>query len=120
MKTTSAFLLTALFVSGCASVAVTSSSIEDRTASALGIDKSEFTISNRRDDGVRTDYNVQTKTGTQYNCYVTGVVSMIGRTVSDAICTPIASSTSTDTPAAKKSSSNNPACNALLKAAGKC
>jgi len=118
-------LLVALSVSGCASVAVTSDSVEERTAFALGIQKEDFTISNRRDSGVRTDYLVQTKSGDQYNCYVTGAVGITGRTVSDAICSQIASSAPSDKtlrkPTANKAPApRNPPCNALLKAANKC
>ena len=73
-------------LAGCASVAVSDSAIEERTAFALGLQRSSFNISERRDDGVRTQYVVQTKTGQRYNCYVAGSFSATGRTVSDAIC----------------------------------
>jgi hypothetical protein len=79
-------LLIALLAVGCASVAVTDSAIEERTAFALGLQRGSFTISERKDDGVRTQYAVQTKAGQRYNCYVAGSFSVIGRTVSDAIC----------------------------------
>ena len=72
--------------SGCASVAVTDSAMEERTAFALGLRRGSFTISDRRDDGVRTQYQVQTKTGQRYACYVAGSFSVTGRVVSDAIC----------------------------------
>lgn len=73
-------------VSGCASMAVTGESLEDKTAFALGLEKGEFSISNRVDNGVRTDYAVRTKRGQEYRCYVTGIVSLMGRAVSDAMC----------------------------------
>jgi hypothetical protein len=73
-------------LAGCASVAVTDSAIEERTAFALGLQRGSFTVSERRDDGVRTQYVVLTKAGQRYNCYVTGTFSVTGRIVSDAVC----------------------------------
>ena len=78
--------LTAVITTGCASMAVTSESLEEKTAFALGLEKGEFTISNRVDDGIQTNYVVKTNKGQEYRCYVTGTISMIGRTVSDAMC----------------------------------
>lgn len=104
--------------SGCASVAVTGDALESRTSSALGMEPSEFTISNRTDDGVRTDYKVTTKKGAVYSCYVTGTISYFGRAVSDAICNArggAAASNAGSTGSAAKGS-----CNALTHAAGKC
>ncbi len=74
------------FLSGCASVAVSTDLIEQRTAFALGLERSSFTISNRQDEGLRTQYVATTKTGQRYNCYVTGTFSVTGRVVSDALC----------------------------------
>ena len=71
---------------GCASVAVSDEAIVDRTAFALGVEKGSFTIENRVDDGVRSTYRVKTKRGEEFNCYVGGSLSVIGRVVSDAIC----------------------------------
>lgn len=89
MKTTACHVtlfLAILSASGCASVAVTGSALEQRTASALGVPSTEITISNRTDSGVRTDYVATTSQNRVYNCYVTGTVSIVGRTVSDAMC----------------------------------
>jgi hypothetical protein len=80
-------LVAALTVSGCASIAVTDEAIVDRTAFALGLNKGEFTVSNRVDEGTTTRYGVRTKTGQEYNCFVGGSISVIGRSVSEAICT---------------------------------
>ena len=91
-------------------------SLTQRTSLALGLSPSQFTISNRTDSGVRTDYNVRTAAGKTYACYVTGTFSVTGRVVSDAVCTEIAPGASS-TPTA--SDTHGP-CNALLKAAGKC
>ena len=72
---------------GCASMAVTDQAIVDRTAFALGLDKSAFTISNRVDEGTTTRYAVKTRAGQEYNCFVGGSFSVVGRSVSEAICT---------------------------------
>lgn len=85
-RKTTALLAVAATLSGCASVAVTDEAIVERTAFALGLQRGSFTISGRQDDGMRTDYKVQTKSGQHYNCYVMGSVSVMGRTVSDALC----------------------------------
>ena len=74
------------FLAGCASAAVTGDALTQRTASAIGAAPGTFTIANRTDSGVRTDYTVTTNSGQHYNCYVTGGVSVLGRVVSDAIC----------------------------------
>lgn len=78
--------LTAAMTAGCASMAVTGEGLEEKTAFALGLDKGEFTISNRVDDGVQTNYVVKTRKGQEYRCYVTGTFSFVGRAVSDAVC----------------------------------
>jgi hypothetical protein len=72
--------------SGCASIAVTDDAIVDRTAFALGLGKGDFTVSNRSDEGTTTRYNVRTKTGQDYNCFVGGSISVLGRSVSEAVC----------------------------------
>ncbi len=102
---TLAFALTA-----CASIAVTSEILEQRTALALGLAHGQFNISGRVDDGLRTDYEVHTKSGKTYRCYVEGILYYTGRNVSDAICTGTAATNTAPTKS----------CNALLKAAGKC
>ncbi len=76
--------------------------------------KGNFTISDRVDDGVKSSYAVQTKTGKKYSCYVTGTVSYMGRVVSDAVCNEIGGKQT------KQAAQSNGTCNALLKAAGKC
>jgi hypothetical protein len=126
------------FLAACASVAVTSDALENRTSATLGIDRGTFTISDRIDEGIRTNYTVVTKSGTKYVCYVTGTVSAVGRTVSDAICKesarPAAAKPATETRentekpgkktgrTQKQTTTPSPApdCNALLRAAGKC
>jgi len=72
---------------GCASIAVSDQAIVDRTAFALGLDKDAFTVSNRDDEGTTTRYAVKTRTGQEYHCFVGGSISVMGRSVSEAVCT---------------------------------
>jgi hypothetical protein len=102
----------AAFGGGCASVAVTDDAIVKNTAQALNLDQSAFTISNRVDDGMKTTYTAKTNAGKQFSCYVTGTVSVAGRSVSDAMCT--------EAGATAGAAATPGSCNALLKAAGKC
>ncbi len=76
-----------VLAAGCASIAVSDQAIVDRTAFALGLDKEAFTVSNRVDDGTTTRYAVRTKSGQEYNCFVGGSISVMGRSVSEAVCT---------------------------------
>lgn len=110
--------LVAATLAGCASIAVTDDVITQRTSTALGIQPSQFTISNRSDSGVRTDYQVTTTRGKHYSCYVTGMISQMGRTVSDAICTQMGAGSSKQGNTANSKSAKD--CNTLLRAAGRC
>jgi hypothetical protein len=80
-------VIAAIGVVGCASVAVTDNDLVERTAFALGLEKSAFTITNRVNDGVTTRYAVKAKTGQEFNCFVGGSISVLGRSVSEAVCT---------------------------------
>jgi len=80
-----AWILAALF-SGCASVAVTDNTLEQRTANATGMAVGSFTITDRVDDGLTTRYLAKGRSEQTFNCYVTGTVSFLGRQVSDAQC----------------------------------
>lgn len=111
------FLMAAAALAGCASVAVHGDDLTQRTSAAIGLMPDQFEIFDRSDKGVRTDYRVRTKSGKSYSCYVTGMVSVTGRTVSDAICAQIGAGSS---PAEARSTGSTQPCNALLKAAGKC
>lgn len=104
----------AALAAGCASVAVSNDAIERNTAATLGLEKGNFTISNREDDGVKSSYAVKTNAGRKYSCYVTGTVSVMGRVVSDAVCNEVGKS------AKPMTATSSTSCNALLKAAGKC
>lgn len=97
---------------GCASVTVTSTALEDRTAFALGLEKGKFTIANRMDEGTTTRYTVTTASGKKFNCSVGGSITVLGSYVTDAICTEIGKSSD--------GGASSIPCNALLKAAGKC
>lgn len=107
-------MLLALLISGCSSVSVKNDDLESRTSVALNLPKGSFTISDRVDSGVRTDYTV-TAGKSRYACYVTGSISVMGRNVSDAICTGSGKSAP-----GKPAGSTTQKCNDLLKAAGKC
>ncbi len=113
-----ALFLVATLSTGCASMAVTDDAIVTNTSRALGLDRSQFTISDRADSGVQTTYMARTKTGKTYSCYVEGSISVVGRVVSDALCREM-SKTGTPVPPAANPQSD-PACNALLRAAGRC
>ena len=106
---------------GCASVAVTDDALQQRTAASLSLAPGSFTIANRHNAGVRTDYDVTTQDGRQFACYVTGAVSVTGRNVSDALC-HAAPKLAAGSPLPAPAASPKPAaaCNALLQAAGRC
>ena len=80
-------MLTCLVLAGCASVAITDDKITERTALALGLNAGSFTVHDRQDEATVSRYVVKTRNGDQYNCYVGGAVSLMGRIVSDAVCT---------------------------------
>lgn len=104
----------ALLFAGCAATAVTQDTLEKNTAFALGLEPGTFQISDRNDQGIKTSYRVTTRAGRKYACYVEGAVGLAGRVVSDALCTE------TGRPASTAPASGGAACNALLKAAGRC
>lgn len=105
-------------LASCAAMAVTNDAITQRTSFALGMQPSQFTISNRTDSGTRTDYKVVTSAGKHYSCYVTSILAVTGQVVSDAMCVQMKADNST--PSSVEESKSAKECNALLKAAGKC
>jgi len=105
-------LLSALLLAGCASFAVSDDALVQRTGFALGLEPDQFTISNRMDEGTSTRYKVRTSAGNTYNCTVGGSISVVGKSVSSALCDETGKNGASGTP--------NASCNALLKAAGKC
>lgn len=72
---------------GCASLAVTDEAITVRTAAALSLNKTDFTVSQRVDEGPTARYAVRTRTGQEFNCVLGGSFNVLGRSVSEAICT---------------------------------
>lgn len=102
-----------LTLSGCASHVVTQEHLNQRSSVALGLEASEFTISDRVDDAVSTRYRVRTQDGRTFNCTIGGSFSVTGPIVTDAICHTFGKS-------ASSSDQQAPGCNALLKAAGQC
>ena len=105
-------------LTGCsflgASYAVTDAALATRTESALGLAAGEFTISDRVDEGTTTRYKVSTAEGRRFNCFVGGALSVMGKTVSEAVCTPMGA------PAAASSAGSSAPCDALRRAAKQC
>lgn len=109
-----------LTLTGCALVKTNNISDDvliQRTGFVLGLEKSEFTISNRQEPNENSDvyYLVLTKSGKKFNCSVAaGFTSILTPSTgaSAAVCNEIGGS------GANNDSGGN--CNALLKAAGKC
>lgn len=112
-------VISSILLAGCASVAVTGDALEKNTAFAIGAEPGTFTISDRQDQGLKTTYRATTSSGKKYSCYVTGMVSVVGRTVSDAMCNEITSGSAAKAGAPASKAPAAP-CNALLKAAGRC
>lgn len=125
MPTVLASLLATLLL-GCAATSVPQDKLEQRTATAIGRGVGNFTITNQKmEEGGRMNYSVATSDGASYQCYLYEAPAMskvvtlgMAPTTSDAICTPNVSGRSATTPA--KPATSSAACNALLKAAGKC
>lgn len=105
-------------LAGCALVKTNKLSddvITQKTGFTLGLDKSEFFISNRQEPNKNSDvyYLVTTKSGKKFNCSIAaGFTSFItpATDASDAVCNEVSGASST----------SDSKCNALLKAAGKC
>ena len=75
--------LALLAVAGCASLAVTDQALTERTAGAVGLKKTGFTVSQRMDDSTRTRSAVRKPTGQEFNCFVGGSFNVLGRSVSN-------------------------------------
>ncbi|WP_374658129.1 hypothetical protein [Inhella sp.] len=80
-------LAACLLLSACAATLINPQHLQDRTSRALGLESSEFTISQRSDEGGTTRYQVRTRSGQEYHCSVGVAPSILGRTVTDALCT---------------------------------
>ena len=101
---TASLLGLALLTTGCTTL-VPQSTLEQRTAFALGLKQGEFTIGDRQEGALRLDYTVTAKNGDKFNCYVT---SNAGIFTSDALCSKPGGGAA------------EVQCNALLRAAGRC
>lgn len=71
---------------GCASLAVTDEAIVDCTTCALGLPQGEFTVSHRQNEDGTTRYSVRATADQKYNCFVGGSINVLGRSVSEAVC----------------------------------
>ena len=112
MKKIAVVLLMSQFLySGFANAQVGDGMLQKRAAFALNVDDGDVSVSNRSQDGVRTDFIAKTPQGS-FRCYVTSVQTPSGLVVSDAICAG-----NKGKPAGGKSSAN---CNELLRQAGRC
>jgi hypothetical protein len=111
LQSTKVFALMAVagFLGGCTGKMVSDSELVDRTSFALGLNPTDFTISERRSSPLKANYTVVTKTGHRYWCYV-GISMGV---TSDAMCN--------EAPGSKgKTDAPKPKCNDLHKAAGRC
>jgi hypothetical protein len=77
----------AVLASGCASMMLSDDDITARTAFAIGLNKGDFTITNRSNEGASARYTVRTKRGEDYNCFLGVAPGLAGVQVSEAICT---------------------------------
>lgn len=124
-------LMSALALTGCAAT-IDETGLEQRTAQAIGHSVGQFTISDRSEEtGGRINYTVQTADRKTYRCYLYGATGFqramsFGQTPhSDAVCTPMV--TRQGGAAGREPGGATPstkgeggACNALLRAAGRC
>ena len=103
-------------VQGCstlgASFAVSDESLVSRTETAIGLPSSDFSISDRVNEGVTARYKVRTKAGRQYSCFVGGSLTGIGKSVSEAVCKPLGSP--------DNAWPSDESCDALSRQAGRC
>ncbi len=118
-------------LAGCAPT-ITQDGLEQRTAQAIGRTVGQFTITDRSEEtGGRINYTVNTRDGAAYRCYLYGATGLqravtFGQTPhSDAICTAMVggqrgSGNAAPAATAQPGRSAGGACNALLRAAGRC
>lgn len=120
-----------VIMTGCAAT-IDQGGLEQRTAQAIGRSVDQFTIADRSEEtGGRINYTVKTGDGVTYRCYLYGAtgfqnaVSFGQIPHSDAICTAMTSGKTIRGSQAPSASGQSPggaggACNALLRAAGRC
>lgn len=122
---------TLVLLAACAAT-ISQDGLEQRTAQAIGRTVGQFTITDRSEEaGGRINYTVNTRDGAAYRCTLYGATGLqnavtFGQTPhSDAICMAMASGqrgSGNEGPAAtgQLGRSTGGACNALLRAAGRC
>ncbi|WP_068168050.1 hypothetical protein [Hydrogenophaga taeniospiralis] len=113
-------------LSGCAAT-IDQDGLEQRTAQAIGRPAGQFTITDRSEEtGGRINYTANTRDGKAYRCYLYGATGFqkamsFGQTPhSDAICTAMAGGAGKGGQPAPAAKDSGAACNALLRAAGRC
>lgn len=116
IRLATAIVATAVVLQGCstlgASYAISDEHLTSRTETAIGLPSREFTISDRVNEGVTARYKVMTTSGKEYNCFVGGSLTGIGKSVSEAVCKALDGST--------PSQPSDDNCDALSRAAGRC
>ncbi|WP_372824261.1 hypothetical protein [Polaromonas sp.] len=129
--TSIALATAAVVLAGCAAT-TTQETLEQRTAQAIGRSVGQFTISDRSEEtGGRINFMVNTRDGAIYSCYMVGATGFqkamtFGQTPhSDAICAArVGGNARGGSPGAtapgQPGSRAGEACNALLRAAGRC
>lgn len=122
---------TLVLLAGCAAT-ISQDRLEQRTAQAIGRTVGQFSIADRSEEtGGRINYTVNTRDGAAYRCYLYGATGLqnavtFGQTPhSDAICTAMASGqrgsgNERAVATGQPGRSTGAACNALLRAAGRC
>ena len=118
-------------LAGCAAT-ISQDGLEQRTAQAIGRTVGQFTITDRSEEtGGRINYTANTRDGAAYRCYLYGATGLqnavsFGQVPhSDAICTAMVSGqrgSGNEGPVAtgQRGRGAGGACNALLRAAGRC
>lgn len=120
----------AALLAGCAAT-TSQQTLEQRTAQAIGRSVGQFTVSDKTEEtGGRINYTVNTRDGVAYSCYMVGATGFqkamsFGQIPdSDAICTArVGGNPRGGNPGAAAPSQPGragEACNALLRAAGRC
>lgn len=117
-----AVALLVLGLTGCAAT-ISQDGLEQRTSAAIGRNVGTFTIAKTGEEtGGRINYTVKTRDGANYQCYMYSATGFqkamsFGQTPhSDAVCTQMGRGTAQPGADSKPA----PACNPLLKSAGKC
>ena len=117
-------------LAGCATT-ITQDGLEQRTAQAIGRPVGQFTITDRSEETAgRINYTVNTRDGAVYRCYLYGATAFqkaisFGQIPhSDAVCTAMTGGKGGSGNPGPAPTSPSPgaagACNALLRAAGRC